>query len=64
MIATVLAVLDKTEFKAIWEDQLPVVFTRKARTLREGNAKALRRTDRHPLGGGTAGSAGLKIRVR
>ncbi|MES2708364.1 MAG: hypothetical protein V4726_17345 [Verrucomicrobiota bacterium] len=41
MIATVLAVLDKTEFKAVWEDQMPVVFTGKVRTLRGANAKAL-----------------------
>ena len=63
MIATVLAVLEKTEFKAVREDQMPVVFTGKVRTLRGANAKALELAKRQtqPTTGTTDDKTGTEI---
>lgn len=38
MVAAVLSVLDKDEFKPVWENQDPLVFTRKVTELREAKA--------------------------
>lgn len=42
MVAAVLAVLEKPEFKPVWENRDPTVFTKKVRILHQANAAALK----------------------